>query len=80
MNLSATVHWSFDLGAAPCALRGDKVIFAAANAVDQSALHALTSDGRELWSRTFEQAIISGVEAFEALRETSKVFPRSGVV
>ena len=73
MNLSATVQWSIDLQCAPCALRGGKAIFAAANAPEQATLHAFTPDGRELWSRAFEQAMISGLETSEALRETSEV-------
>ncbi len=72
MNLSATVQWLFDLQHPPCALRGGKVLFAAANAAEQSMLHTLTLDGRELWACTFENALIGGVETREVL-ETSRV-------
>ncbi len=73
MNLSATVQWSSELQHTPCALRGDKVIFAAANAADQSVVHAFTLDGRELWSRTFEQVMVSGLET-SRVSKTREVF------
>ncbi len=73
MTSMSTVQWSLELQYTPCALRGNKMIFAATNAANQSALHAFTPDGRELWARAFEQAIVSGVETLE-VSKTSRVF------
>ena len=64
MTSTATVQWSSDLQHTSCILRCDKLIFAAANAADveRATLHAFTPDGRELWSRAFEQVVVGGLE------------------
>ena len=79
MASTVTLHWSHDLPPSPCALsRSGELIFVASHTAsgDQSALHALAPEGRELWSRIFERTIVSGLETSRVskTREVSKVF------